>query len=674
MKRFLVAIVLIAGCLQGFSRQVRDLSQEWKFFLSSQTYSDYAQQVNLPHIWNNDVLGGKRDYLRGIGNYQRELYIPNAWQGSRLILRMEGANAIANLFVNGSHVGEHRGGYTACAMDITQFVKFGARNDLWIMVNNSPQLDLLPTAGDANSYGGIFRGMELIITHPISIAVTDYASPGIHVQTKRVDREKVEGEITVRCQPSVDKNIQVVAAVCTPAGDTVARGNVRLKLNPKAMTAAVIPFEVDKPQLWEGTKNPFLYRVAVKLVADGTATDSLSVKTGFRSVAYDPASGFTLNGEPYPVRGITVHQDRAMVGTALQSYQIREDFEFAAEMGATLVRTAEGPHCSEFFDLCDEYGMMAIADLPFVGSDFLTDKPFINSVPFMENGKLQLTEMIRQNMNHPSIVAWGIFSRLSNVGDNPAPYVAQLNTLAKREDPGRMTVAMSSCDGEVNFITDLVIWDHYFGWKEGLPSDILVWLNQLHTNWSSIKSAVNYSAGASIYQQGDSLYRPVVNGNWHPERWQTHVHEEYLKNLAAQRSLWGTFAGNLFDYGAAGRSWGEGNGLNDCGLVTFDRKYRKDAFYLYKANWNPNDPFVYIAERRWDNRLNPKQQLKVYSNLPAVELFVNGRSLGVKESINGIFLWPNVDLPVGTTTVEARAGEQADKTHITILSSNRRRN
>ena len=239
--------------------------------------------------------------------------------------------------------------------------------------------------------------------------------------------------------------------------------------------------------------------------------------------------------------------------------------------------------------------------------------------------------------------------------------------MAMQEDPSRMTTATSNQDGPINFVTDLIVWDLPFGWKEGMPGDLKIWLDQLQKKWGSLCSGITYGAGASIYHQEDSLYRPNYLGNWHPERWQTSLHEQYFPLVDASPFLWGWFVANMFDYGAAGRDWGEGTGIDDRGLVTFDRKYRKDAFYFYKANWNKAEPMVYIAQKRWTPRVKTTQTIRVYSNAPEVELLVNGASLGRKTGANGVFLWENVELKRGVNALEARSDTSIDYADIRVL-------
>ncbi len=669
MKRIFATILfaLLAASLSG--RNVININRDWRFFSGAEQSSEMAITVSLPHTWNNDALSGKHNYFRGIGNYLKNITAPTEWSGKRVFIKFHGSNAVTSVYLNNQFVGEHRGGTTSFTFEITRLLNIGRNNTIWVIVNNAPGHDVLPTAGDANSYGGIFRDVELLVTSPILFSPLDNGSHGVYISTREVNTDRVEGEVAVKIESMVERSLQLQLAIVSQTGDTVVRETGKLKVSGKGAQQAYVPFEIEKPVLWNGVKNPFLYNVIVKLAGEGIVFDSVGVSTGFRSCTVDPSWGFLLNGEPYPVRGVVVHQDRAMVGTALRPYQVEEDFELIREMGANAVRIAGGAHAPEFYEMCDRNGILVWSEIPFTGPAYFTDKAYLDTQTFRQNGRMQLTETIRQQYNHPSVVMWGIFSCLAMQGDNPVPYVRELNELAKKEDPSRMTVSESNRDGELNFVTDLVVWRHTFGWTEGSVSDIKIWLEQLRAGWSGLRSAVSYSAGASVYHQEDSLYRPRVEGNWHPERWQTTLHEDYFRHLNGQKNIWGIFVANMFDYGAAGRTWGEGNGLNDHGLVTFDRKYRKDAFYFYKANWNSDDRFVYIAQRRWDSREKAVQELKVYSNVPEVELLLNGVSLGKHSGQNGTFVWSGVVLREGANTVEARAGEGlADRTVVKINS------
>ncbi|MBQ4279468.1 MAG: DUF4982 domain-containing protein [Rikenellaceae bacterium] len=671
-KYILAAILLLAAGLNADAKEVFKLNRNWDFFSDTEGSSDHAVKVNLPHTWNQDALSGKKDYFRGIGHYIKEMTFPKEWAAKRIYLRVNGANSIANVQVNGTHVAEHRGGYTSFTVEITRYVKFGEKNAIWLIVNNAPQMDVLPTAGNLNSYGGLFRSVELIVTDPVHVALTDFGSDGVYINQKKVTDEEVVGEAMVKVDGAGDRPLRVTLEIMAPGRETVTAELPRFKPDNLAGAMAVVPFRIERPTLWQGEENPFLYNMAVKIFDEDRLCDSVFLRTGFRTFRVDPDRGFMLNGRPYPLRGVYAHQDRASVGNAVTYYQIREDVDLITEMGANAVRVTGYPQSSEFYDLCDRKGLIVWSDLPLIGPFYLTDRAYVRSSAFHDNARQQLVEMIRQQYNHPSIAMWGIFSDLTLRGDDPTPFVRELNYLAKQEDPSRLTVASSNQDGEINFVTDLVCWDHTLGWKEGTPEDIMVWMAQLRKNWRTLNSGLSYGAGASIYHQQDSLVKPLYHSNWHPENWQTYLHEQYLKNIADSAFFWGTFVCNMFDHGAAGYEWGEGNGIDDRGVVTFDRKYRKDAYYLYKANWNKTDPFVYVAERRRIERNNPVQHIKVYSNQPEVELVVNGRSVGVAQGERGIFNWDGVQLDEGLNLIEARAGNASDQTIIAVVNSGSR--
>ena len=668
MKKAGILLVLLTACLGLPAREVINLNRDWRFFSYSEGSSDRAQNVNLPHTWNNDALGGKNDYFRGVGNYMKDIQVPLEWRNKRVFIRFSGAGTVTDLIVNGRHVGEHRGGFGAFTFELTGYLRYGEQNLLWAIVNNAPRLDVLPTAGDINIYGGLYRDVDLIVTEPSHIAVNHYGSQGVYVHQKSVSRERAELEAVVRIDGLRDRLLSVTATVVTPMRDTVASEHARFRVPAEGRGSVSVPIAMDNPRLWNGTADPFMYDVIVRLMDDSLLCDEVTVPLGLRYFSVDPKQGFLLNGSPYRLRGVSHYEDRASVGNALTPYQIAEDLDLIAEMGANAVRAAAYPHNESFYDECDRRGLVVLSELPLIGPAYMTDRGYINTEAFRDNGRDQLREMIFQQFNHPSVAVWGIFFDQTPRGDDPTAYVKELNSLAMLEDPSRLTSATSNQDGKINFVTDLVVWDHNYGWKEGLPSDIKVWLDQLRTNWGSLCSGISYGAGASIYHQDDSLYRPDYLGNWHPERWQTYLHEQYYPYIDGSPFLWGWFVANMFDYGAAGRNWGEGTGVDDRGLVTFDRKYRKDAFYFYKANWNRTEPTVWIAEKRWNRRPRTTQTVRVYSNADQVELWLNGASLGAKTGTNGTFVWEGVEMRRGANRLQARTNAGEDEATVYIRS------
>ena len=538
MKKAGILLVLLTACLGLPAREVINLNRDWRFFSYSEGSSDRAQNVNLPHTWNNDALGGKNDYFRGVGNYMKDIQVPLEWRNKRVFIRFSGAGTVTDLIVNGRHVGEHRGGFGAFTFELTGYLRYGEQNLLWAIVNNAPRLDVLPTAGDINIYGGLYRDVDLIVTEPSHIAVNHYGSQGVYVHQKSVSRERAELEAVVRIDGLRDRLLSVTATVVTPMRDTVASEHARFRVPAEGRGSVSGPIAMDNPRLWNGTADPFMYDVIVRLMDDSLLCDEVTVPLGLRYFSVDPKQGFLLNGSPYRLRGVSHYEDRASVGNALTPYQIAEDLDLIAEMGANAVRAAAYPHNESFYDECDRRGLVVLSELPLIGPAYMTDRGYINTEAFRDNGRDQLREMIFQQFNHPSVAVWGIFFDQTPRGDDPTAYVKELNSLAMLEDPSRLTSATSNQDGKINFVTDLVVWDHNYGWKEGLPSDIKVWLDQLRTNWGSLCSGISYGAGASIYHQDDSLYRPDYLGNWHPERWQTYLHEQYYPYIDGSPFLW----------------------------------------------------------------------------------------------------------------------------------------
>ena len=367
MKKVGIVLALCLAFAQLSAKEIININRDWRFFGSSEGSSDRARNVNLPHTWNNDALSGREDYFRGAGNYMKDIQVPLEWRNKRVFIRFAGAGTVTDLMVNGRHVGEHRGGFTAFVFELTGYLKHGEINQLWAVVNNAPRLDVLPTAGDNNVYGGIYRDVELIVAEPSHIALSHYASDGIYVHQKSVTREKAELETTVRIDGLPGRTLNVDMAVLTAEGDTAAVQSTKFKVPEKGTGSVSLPATLLRPRLWNGTLDPYMYRVTVRLTDDGLPCDEASVPLGLRFFTVDPKEGFLLNGEPYRLRGVVYYEDRASAGIALSPYQIREDLDMIAEMGANAVRAAAYPHNPEFYAECDRRGLVVWTDLPLVG-------------------------------------------------------------------------------------------------------------------------------------------------------------------------------------------------------------------------------------------------------------------------------------------------------------------
>lgn len=666
MKRIFALIFTLLAAATVSARQSYDVSQNWKFF----TYDESnAVTVNLPHTWNNDALGGRADYFRGTGNYLRYIDMLPEWQGKRIFIRFGGSNAVTDLLINGSHAGQHRGGSNAFLFEITDLVTFSGRNLFWVMVNNSQMIDILPTAGADNAYGGIFRSVEIIVTEKNIINPNLNGADGVTVVTTEVGEHSVRGTVQVDLLTDNVRTSEVEVEFVTPDGRVVARQSGKAR-NEGGKSVANVTFNINRPEFWQATENPALYDVNVRLSVDNVVCDSVTVKTGFRNFTYT-SEGLSLNGKPFMVRGVIMHRDRSLVATAVSADNVADDLDIISEMGANTIYVVGGSMGREFYDECDRRGLVVITGIPFTGSTILNYKGFYNTESFRNNGIQQLDETICQLRNHPSIMAWNLFTEMEIRGESPIPYLRTLNSRAKQLDPSRLTIGLSNQDGDINFITDLVVWSHTFGWIEGQPEDITIWQRQMHTHpdWSTLRSAVAYRCGGNILDQSEVLEKPVASGNIHPERWQTHFHDTYLSSLSADSLFWGSFVNCMFDFGSVNTIGGDGTGINDSGIVTFDRQTRKDSYYIYKAAWNTSEPFIHIAEKRWKRRREATQTLTIYSNLPSVELLVNGTPIEAVEGVGGKFVWENISLMPGKNTIEAFGEGLSDKATIEVLTN-----
>lgn len=670
----IVGILLLLSLFCGslFGREVVSLNRSWRYTPGWQVGHNLYTEVNLPHTWNADALSGKIDYYRGLGNYEKTLEIPGNWKGKCVYLRFKGVNTVANVFVNGKHALEHRGGYTAFVVDLTSRLKYGEKNTIMVRVNNAMMLDVMPLLGDFTMYGGIYRDVDLVVTEPEHISLTDYASSGVYLLQDKVSREKavVKAKVLLHGRQGEVAGLQIL--VKDRAGKVAAEKTTQVRFDGEEPQMAEMVLEIDKPHLWNGRKDPYCYSVETIVSTGNKETDRVTENLGLRYFHVDPEKGFFLNGEHLQLRGVCRHQDHAEIGNALSPLNHEEDMAIMLEMGVNAIRLAHYPQDKYMYDLCDRYGLVIWAEIPFIGPGGYRDKGFVDQLSFRENGKLQLVELIRQNFNHPSICFWGLFNELKQTGDDPCDYIRELNVLAHQEDPSRPTTAASNQGGELNELTDLICWNQYFGWYGGEPASIGTWADATHKKYPDRAIGISeYGAGASIYHQQEELKKPVANSYWHPENWQAYYHEEHWKEIAKRPFLWGTFVWNMFDFGAAHRTEGEIAGKNDKGLVTFDRHHKKDAFYLYKANWNTDDPFVYITSRRLTERKAQPQPIKVYSNQPEVELFLNGKSQGKKKTDHGIVVWENVALQQGANVLTAKAKQKiSDEIAVKGIKSN----
>ena len=658
MKRILLTLIFAVVACVSQAREVYSLNDDWQFFYKHDMSSDNARVVSLPHTWNLDALAGQGTYLQTTANYSRNIFVPAEWSGKRLFIKFHGVQTIADLFVNGHHVGEHRGGWTAFTFEITKHIEYGKNNSLVVVVNNAYQNDVLPTSSDENLYGGIYRDVELIVTEPTTISPLQYGTDGVFVHQNHITNNSVSATVSVWVTTLSDKACDLALTVRAPTGDVVLSRYIKSRI--EAGKPIDIPITLEEPLLWY-PNDPNLYTITVGI--GNREEDAVTVTTGFRRIETSASEGFKINGERIAVRGVALHHDRAAIGNALRTRHYDEDLEQIRDIGANAIRSVTAPHSQYLYDRCDENGTLVWIDMPLSRAPYLSDVFYYATPNFRDNGMQQLREIVMQNYNHPSVVMWGIYSLIWLRGDNALDYVRQLNSTAKSLDPTRPTVACSNQDGDINFVTDLIVWQQSLGWERGVIDDITLWSEKLHSDWGHLRSAVAYGEGGSIDQQSD---QPLQSGNidqrWMPEQWHTTMHEGYAKILEQDDKFWGIWINNMYEFGSIRHN----EGINRTGLITFDHKDKKDAYYLYRAMWNKTSPTLHIAEKRRNIRQDSLQQVKVYSSEREVPvLLVNKDTVQMQEIAPHIFQADSIPMSKRTQVV-VKAGDDQDQTTITI--------
>lgn len=639
------------------------INDHWRFMRANPVGAEQLafddsrwETVSLPHTWNNfDGEDGGNDYYRGTGWYRKEITLDDSLKSRNVVLKFEAASLVATLYVNGTEVGIHNGGFAAFCFDITPYVKFGGSNILAVKVSNARVPDVTPLSGDFTVFGGIYRNVHLLILDRLCISPLDFGSSGVYLTQKDVSKSAAHVEVSsvVWNAGENPRKATVEWIVFDARGNVAVRQQATTSFAGKSSGSVRGMVSIEHPHLWQGRSDPYLYTVRTEVREDGILRDRVDQPLGIRFFHVDPNNGFFLNGVRYALHGVNRHQDRLNMGWAITEREQKEDFALIQEMGCTVVRLAHYQHAQAFYDLCDTGGMVVWAELALV--DKITQ-----SQAFTDNCKQQLKELILQNYNHPSICFWSMENELIPDPD-PAAYgalVKQLNEEAKALDPSRLTTVASRGEyngtTSVNTFTDVIGYNVYKGWYEGKPEGFAAYADTMHSRFPDKPMAISeYGAGAGVHQHEWPPHQPRPGGAWHPEEWQAHVHEIIWRAMAQRPYLWGTFVWNMFDFASDGRSEGEYPGRNDKGLVTYDRKIRKDAFYWYKANWNP-EPMVHITSKRYEPRPAGPTTVKVYSNCPTVELLADGKSLGTKSVGEKMVQWEGIPFTEGRHSVRAR--------------------
>ncbi len=602
--------------------------------------------VDLPHTWNaKDGQNGFSDYFRGACWYTKVLPCPAQKGTEKVYLEILAAASAATVFVNGTEICTHEGGYAAFRADITAALKDGD-NLIAICVDNSEKSNIYPQMADFTFYGGLYRGVNIIVANSTHFDLDYYGASGLSVTSKVISggamltldtfvTNAAEGD-TVEFSV-VDPTQGIVAEAVRPAGEK---------------TQAVLG--LPGAHLWQGVDDSFLYHCTARLVRKNEVVDEIATQFGVREFYVDPEKGFFLNGKSMPLRGVSRHQDRLGIGNALTAEEHWDDALLIHELGANTVRLAHYQHHQEFYDACDALGLVVWAEIPFISS-------MSADVAAHENCRNQMKELICQNYNHASICFWGIANEITIGGELPGlkENLQDLNLLVHTLDATRLTtiahVSMVPMDSWMNEITDVLSYNHYFGWYGGEMTDNETWLDAFHAAHPDRALGLSeYGAEGILTYHSDA---PKCRD--YSEDYQALYHEHMAAVIAKRPYLWATYVWNMFDFGCDARSEGGVEGRNNKGLVTIDRKIKKDAFFVYKAYWSEN-PFVHVAGRRYAQRTGDTTTVKVYSNQPSVALYVNGSKCSVLGGDRKVFVFENVPMSEGFTSIVAKAGELTD--------------
>ncbi|MEJ6011592.1 glycoside hydrolase family 2 TIM barrel-domain containing protein [Novosphingobium aquae] len=695
-------------------RSTVPLAEGWRFKLEpAQTGPELAdyddsgwQAVRVPHTWNRVGYyipdpqthinrAETIDKTMGVGWYRLNFASPGALTGKRAWLQFDAASRIAEIWVNGIRIGEHKGGFSRFRFDVTSALKPSGQNLLAVRVDNSrpapgaTTADVLPLTGDFFVHGGLYRPASLIVTGDVHVTMRDHGGSGVRAETVSIAGGKAEVGVSARLRNDGTRPAAVtaVAKLLDRAGRVAARQSSNLVLPSGVDTEFKAALKVSSPRLWNGVKDPYLYTLDVEIRrADGTIIDRVSQPFGIRQMRIDPREGFFLNGKPYVLRGVGYHQDFEGKGWAIDAKDTEGDILALREMGATSIRLTHYQHGQPVHDLADRYGMVVWDEIPLV-SQWTLGGAATPTEPLVQNARQQLQEMIAQNRNHASVVTWGIANEVdfgnslpgflteaSKVLPDPLPILNDLNSLAHSLDPSRPTALATCCEGrlfasgvEVPITApaaDLAGANRYFGWYYGKPGELGASMDALHAKRPEQPLSISeYGAGGAttVHTDNPEATPPDSRGRKQPEEVESLIHEVNWAELKDRKYLWATWLWSGFDFASTVRKEGDAEDINTKGLITFDRKIRKDAYFFYKANWSAN-PTVHITGRRYVNRAYPVTDVRIYSNAPQTELVVNGKTYGKLPACpNSVCVWKSVRLAAGSNTIMTRgrfAGRQ----------------
>lgn len=667
LRNFSLASILLA-CLLGSickteAREVTPFNNGWEFkkgpfptdaMQTAARWNADWEQVNVPHTWNADDMQKKtNNFYAGVAYYRKHYVFPESLEGKRLFLRFEGVGACAEVYVNGYLVGTHKGAYSAFVCEIGSQVRLGEENEIVVKADNAARPDVIPVNHALfGVYGGIYRPVWLIVTEPCNIVVNDCASPGVYITQKNVSKQSADVSVRVKLDNATlaPAALELENAIYTREGKLVKVHRQSFELTPQGVQNYVSDFKISHPHLWQGREDPYLYKVVSRLKQDGQVIDEVIQPLGLRKYEAVAGKGFFLNGKKYPMYGVTRHQDWWGMGSALTNREHDFDLEQIMEVGATTVRFAHYQQSDYIYSRCDTLGLIIWAEIPFVNR--VTGQEW-------DNVHQQMRELIRQSFNHPSIYVWGIHNEVYHPHGYTAALTQSVHDLCKLEDPDRYTVAVNGyghAEHPVNGNTDIQGMNRYFGWYEKKIQDIKPWIEKMEKEypWQRLM-LTEYGADANIEHQTELLGDALNWGSdFYPETFQTKTHEYQWGIISQHPYILASYLWNMFDFAVPQWKRGGVDARNMKGLITFDRKIRKDAFYWYKANWS-KEPVLYLTQRRNTERERRETSVTVYSNLGTPRVFLNGRELdGVRKGYTDVhYIFDQVTLAEGRNVLRA---------------------
>lgn len=667
LRNFSLASILLA-CLLGSickaeAREVTPFNNGWEFkkgpfptdaMQTAARWNADWEQVNVPHTWNADDMQKKTNsFYAGVAYYRKHYVFPESLEGKRLFLRFEGVGACAEVYVNGYLVGTHKGAYSAFVCEIGSQVRLGEENEIVVKADNAARPDVIPVNHALfGVYGGIYRPVWLIVTEPCNIVVNDCASPGVYITQKNVSKQSADVSVRVKLDNATlaPAALELENAIYTREGKLVKVHRQSFELTPQGVQSYVSDFKISHPHLWQGREDPYLYKVVSRLKQDGQVIDEVIQPLGLRKYEAVAGKGFFLNGKKYPMYGVTRHQDWWGIGSALTNREHDFDLEQIMEVGATTVRFAHYQQSDYIYSRCDTLGLIIWAEIPFVNR--VTGQEW-------DNVHQQMRELIRQSFNHPSIYVWGIHNEVYHPHGYTAALTQSVHDLCKLEDPDRYTVAVNGyghAEHPVNGNTDIQGMNRYFGWYEKKIQDIKPWIEKMEKEypWQRLM-LTEYGADANIEHQTELLGDALNWGSdFYPETFQTKTHEYQWGVISQHPYILASYLWNMFDFAVPQWKRGGVDARNMKGLITFDRKIRKDAFYWYKANWS-KEPVLYLTQRRNTERERRETSVTVYSNLGTPRVFLNGRELdGVRKGYTDVhYIFDQVTLAEGRNVLRA---------------------